>query len=82
MLHLFSQGQGAWEDRRQVASLLGLPESEVRVTQVATGGAFGGKEDLGVQGQAALLARMTGRPVLLALSRRESLRFHPKRHPP
>ena len=48
---------------------------------MATGGAFGGKEDLGVQGQAALLALLTGRPVLLKLSRRESIRFHPKRHP-
>jgi hypothetical protein len=32
----------------------------VRVTQVATGGAFGGKEDLGAQGPAALLAHLTG----------------------
>ena len=79
-VHLFSQGQGAWDDRRQVASILGLPEGDVRVTQVATGGAFGGKEDLSVQGQAALLARATGLPVLLALSRAESLRLHPKRH--
>ena len=79
-LHLFSQGQGAWDDRRQVASILALPETAVRVTQVATGGAFGGKEDLSVQGQAALLARATGQPVLLALSRAESLRLHPKRH--
>ncbi len=79
-LHLFSQGQGAWDDRRQVAALLGLPEAAVRVTQVATGGAFGGKEDLSVQGQTALLARVTGRPVLLALARPESLRLHPKRH--
>jgi xanthine dehydrogenase molybdenum-binding subunit len=80
-LQVFSQGQGAWEDRRQIASILGVPDSDVRVTQVATGGAFGGKEDLGVQGHAALLAWTTGRPVLLALSRRESLRSHPKRHP-
>ena len=79
-IHLFSQGQGAWEDRRQVAALLGLPEAAVRVTQVATGGAFGGKEDLSVQGQTALLAHVTGEPVMLALSRRESLRLHPKRH--
>ena len=79
-LRLFSQGQGVWEDRRQVASLLGLPEHEVRVTQVPTGGAFGGKEDLSVQGQTALLALVTGQPVLLALSRRDSLRLHPKRH--
>ncbi len=80
-MRVFSQGQGAWEDRRQVASILGSPESDVRITQVATGGGFGGKEDLGAQGHAALLAQITGRPVLVALSRRESLRFHPKRHP-
>ena len=79
-LRLFSQGQGAWDDRRQVAALLGLAEAAVRVTQVATGGAFGGKEDLSVQGQTALLAHVTGRPVLLVLSRPESLRLHPKRH--
>ncbi len=81
VVHVFSEGQGAWEDRRQVASFLGLPERGVRVTQVSTGGAFGGKEDLNVQGQAALLALRTGRPVMLRLSRRESLRFHVKRHP-
>jgi aldehyde oxidoreductase len=80
-LRLYAQGQGAWDDRRQVASLLGLPEAAVRVTQVPTGGAFGGKEDLGAQGPAALLAWISGRPVLLALSRADSLRFHPKRHP-
>ncbi len=80
-LRIFSEGQGAWEDRRQVTSFLGLPEQAVRVTQVPTGGAFGGKEDLNVQGQTALLALRTGRPVLLALSRRDSLRFHVKRHP-
>lgn len=80
-MRLFSQGQGAWEDRRQVASILGVPEAAVRVTQVATGGAFGGKEDLGAQGYAALLAHVTGRPVLVTLSRHESLQFHPKRHP-
>jgi xanthine dehydrogenase molybdenum-binding subunit len=51
------------------------------VTQVSTGGAFGGKEDLNVQPHAALLALRTGRPVLLGLSRRESLSFHVKRHP-
>jgi len=80
-VHVYSEGQGAWEDRRQVASFLALPETEVLVTQVATGGAFGGKEDLNVQGQAALLALRTGRPVMLRLTRRESLRFHVKRHP-
>jgi selenium-dependent xanthine dehydrogenase len=78
---VYSQGQGAWEDRRQIASFLGVPEERVLVTQVATGGAFGGKEDLSVQCHAALLASKTDRPVLISLSRKESLRFSPKRHP-
>jgi selenium-dependent xanthine dehydrogenase len=79
-LHVYSQGQGAWEDRRQIASFLGVPEKRVRVTQVSAGGAFGAKEDLNVQGHAGLLATSTGRPVLVTLSRAESLRFHAKRH--
>jgi CO/xanthine dehydrogenase Mo-binding subunit/aerobic-type carbon monoxide dehydrogenase small subunit (CoxS/CutS family) len=79
-LRVYSQGQGVWEDRRQIASFLGAPEHEVRVTQVSTGGAFGAKEDLNVQAHASLLATVTGRPVLVTLSRQESLRFHAKRH--
>jgi xanthine dehydrogenase molybdenum-binding subunit len=80
-IHLHTQGQGVFDDRRQVARLLGIPEERVFVELVPNGGAFGGKEDLSVQGHAALLARLTGRPVKLALSRRESIRMHPKRHP-
>ena len=34
-----------------------------------------------MQGHAALLAMTAGRPVLLTLTRRESLRYHSKRHP-
>ncbi|HXP22119.1 MAG TPA: selenium-dependent xanthine dehydrogenase [Streptosporangiaceae bacterium] len=80
-VHFYSQGQGIWSDRRQVASLLGLPEHQVLATLVSSGGAFGAKEDLGVQGHAALLAMRTHRPVRLTLSRAESIRFHVKRHP-
>jgi xanthine dehydrogenase molybdenum-binding subunit len=80
-VHFYTQGQGIWSDRRQVASLLGLPEEKVRATLVSNGGAFGAKEDLNVQGHAALLAARTGRPVKLTLSRAESMRFHVKRHP-
>ncbi len=80
-LHVYSQGQGIWDDRRQIASFLSLPEDAVRVTQVSTGGAFGAKEDLNVQSHAALVAAATGRPAKLTLSRKESLRFHSKRHP-
>ena len=80
-LHVYSQGQGAWEDRNQIASFLALPREQVRVTQVTTGGAFGAKEDLNVQCHASIMATVTGRPVLVTLSRRESIRFHAKRHP-
>jgi len=80
-LRVYSQGQGVWEDRRQIASFLGVPDEHVHVTQVSTGGAFGAKEDLNVQCHASLLAQLTRRPVLVTLSRKESLRFHSKRHP-
>ena len=53
---LYSQGQGVYEDRRQVALVLGLPEEKVRVIQVSNGGGFGGKEDLSVQGHCSLFA--------------------------
>src|SRR6266542_290572 len=81
LVHIYSQGQGVWEDRKQVASFLGMPLEKVRVTLVSNGGAFGAKEDLNVQCHSALLALKTGRPVLTTLSRRESMRFHSKRHP-
>jgi xanthine dehydrogenase molybdenum-binding subunit len=80
-LALYSQGQGVFDDRRQVARFLGVPEERVHVELVPSGGAFGGKEDMSVQAQTALLAHVTGRPVKLVLSREESVRMHPKRHP-
>jgi selenium-dependent xanthine dehydrogenase len=80
-LHLFTQGQGVFDDRRQVAGFLGVPETHVHVELVPNGGAFGGKEDMSVQAQTALLAHVTRRPVKLTLSREESVRLHPKRHP-
>ncbi|MFY9571322.1 MAG: selenium-dependent xanthine dehydrogenase [Blastocatellia bacterium] len=80
-LKVFTQGQGVFDDRRQIASFLGLPKEKVFVVLVSNGGAFGGKEDMSIQAQTALLAKATGSPVKLTLSREESLRLHPKRHP-
>jgi len=79
--HLHTQGQGIFDDRRQVARVLGIAEDDVFVELHPSGGAFGGKEDLSVQAHAALLAQATGRPVKVALTRKESIRRHPKRHP-
>lgn len=80
-IELFSQSQGVYEDRRQLAMILGLPEEKVRVILVPNGGGFGGKEDLSVQGQTALFAFLMNKAVKLTLSREESIRLHPKRHP-
>ncbi len=80
-VHLYSNGQGIYIDRKQVASILDLPEEKVRVTLVSTGGGFGGKEDMTVQGHASLFAWHLKRPVKVVLSRDESIRMHPKRHP-
>jgi selenium-dependent xanthine dehydrogenase len=80
-LHLLTQGQGVFEDRRQVASVLGETEQDIFAELVPNGGAFGGKEDMTIQAQTALLARATGRPVRIELNREESVRIHPKRHP-
>ncbi len=78
---LYSQSQGVYEDRRQVAQILGLSEEQVRVILVPNGGGFGGKEDLSIQGQTSLFAFLMQKPVKLTLTREESIRLHPKRHP-
>ena len=80
-LQIYSQGQGIYNDRQQLSKALGLPLEALHVTLVSNGGAFGGKEDLSVQVQTALLAQLCGRPVMTVLSREESIRIHPKRHP-
>ena len=79
-LYLATQGQGIFDDRRQVASFLGIPEEQVFVELFPSGGAFGGKEDMSIQAHASLLAWVTKRPVKLTLNREESVRVHPKRH--
>ncbi len=80
-IHLYSQGQGIYVDQQQIASLLGLNESQVRVTLVPCGGGFGGREDMTVQGHASLFAFLLQKPVKVHLSREESIIMHPKRHP-
>ncbi len=80
-LHVYSGGQGVWDDRDQIASLLGLTNDDVTVELVSNGGAFGGKEDMSNQGQTAMAAWLLQRPVKCTLSREESFLIHAKRHP-
>ena len=81
VLQVWSGGQGVWDDRDQIASVLGLPPDRVEVELVSNGGAFGGKEDMANQAQTALAAHLLARPVKCTLTREQSLLIHPKRHP-
>jgi xanthine dehydrogenase molybdenum-binding subunit len=80
-LFVYTQGQGVFDDQRQIASVLGIERERVQTELVSNGGAFGGKEDMSIQAQTALMAWVTGRPIKLTLTRPESFQIHPKRHP-
>ena len=80
-LHVYSGGQGVWDDRDQIAAILGAGTDAVTVELVSNGGAFGGKEDMSNQGHASLAAWLLGCPVKCTLSREESFLMHAKRHP-
>ncbi len=80
-LHVYSGGQGVWDDRNQIAALLAIGHDQVSVELVSNGGAFGGKEDMSNQGQTALAAWLLRRPVKCTLSREQSFLIHAKRHP-
>ncbi len=80
-LHVYSGGQGVWDDRDDICRVLGVGTDVVTVELVSNGGAFGGKEDMANQAHVALAAWLLDRPVKCTLSREESLRIHAKRHP-
>lgn len=66
---------------KSLQTLLGT--DRVRVVQVETGGAFGGKEEYPsmIAGHAALLALKSGRPVKIVYDRAEDMWATTKRHP-
>jgi len=76
-----SADQGIFLTRLQVSKVLDLPQEQILVEGYPVGGAFGGREDVLIQVQAALLAYHTGRPVFLQYSREESMLLHAKKHP-
>jgi aldehyde oxidoreductase len=80
-MHVYSGGQGVWDDRDQICDILNVAKDKVIVELVSNGGAFGGKEDMSNQGQTALAAWLLQQPVNCTLSREESLLMHAKRHP-
>ena len=68
---------------KALMALCNLPAEKVRVVQMETGGAFGGKEDYPsmIAAHAALLAIKSGRPVKIIYDRLEDMVATTKRHP-
>lgn len=80
-IKVWSQSQGSVFDQKQIAAILKLPLEKVEVQLAASGGAFGAKEELSIQGQTALAAYLLQRPVKTTLTREQSTQHHVKRHP-
>ena len=80
-LYVYTGGQGIWDDRNDIARVLGVDPFLITTELVSNGGAFGGKEDMSNQAHTALAAWLLNEPVQITLSREQSLLMHPKRHP-
>jgi CO/xanthine dehydrogenase Mo-binding subunit/aerobic-type carbon monoxide dehydrogenase small subunit (CoxS/CutS family) len=79
-LTVHTQSQGSVYDHAQIARILNLDPSRVEIALAASGGAFGAKEELSIQGQTAMAALLLQRPVKTVLTRTQSTQHHVKRH--
>ncbi len=71
---IWTSTQGAHDARRQVAEVLQLPVSRIKVIPMEIGGGFGGKTVIYLEPVAALLSEKAGnRPVQMTMSRWEVL---------
>ncbi|MEM7535883.1 MAG: xanthine dehydrogenase family protein molybdopterin-binding subunit [Chloroflexota bacterium] len=74
-VEVWTATQGAFQIREQLANLLQIPISLVKVTPTEIGGGFGGKFTVYTDLPAALLSRKAGhRPVRIALGRADVLK--------
>jgi CO/xanthine dehydrogenase Mo-binding subunit len=80
-LVIFASTQNPHYDHKEVVSLLGLEDKQVRIIQAATGGGFGSKLDMNVQGFIGLALYYLQRPVRIVYSREEAYLATAKRHP-
>ena len=80
-LVIYASTQNPHYDLKEVSEILGLEEERIRIIQAATGGGFGSKLDLTVQGHIGLALYHFQRPVRLVFSREEAFLATPKRHP-
>ncbi|MGE0735674.1 MAG: xanthine dehydrogenase family protein molybdopterin-binding subunit [Alphaproteobacteria bacterium] len=78
---IWSATQSVFKVQAAVSETMGIPMSKVRAIATRIGGGFGGKAEPGTQLIAAVLARETGRPVKVVLSRDEEFTMMRVRHP-
>ena len=73
--------QTPYMDRDEVAHVLGIAQTAVRIEPSAVGGGFGGKLDQSIQLPLAIASWLLNRPVATLYHRPESMASTTKRHP-
>lgn len=80
-LVIYASTQNPHYDHKEVVGLLDLEDEQVRIIQAATGGGFGSKLDLNVQGFIGLALYYLKCPVRYVYTREEAYLATGKRHP-
>jgi CO/xanthine dehydrogenase Mo-binding subunit len=71
---IWSSSQGQFMVRAMTAHLTGIPQSNIRAIPAEIGGGFGGKTIVYLEPLATLLAKKSGRPVKMVMTREEVMR--------
>ena len=71
---VWSSSQGQFMVRAMCAHLTGLPQNDIRAIPAEIGGGFGGKTIIYLEPLALILARKSGRPVKMVMTREEVMR--------
>lgn len=71
---IWSSSQGQFMVRAMTAMLTGLPQSDIRAIPAEIGGGFGGKTIVYLEPVATMLAKKSGRPVKMVMTREEVMR--------
>src|SRR6202012_5667493 len=68
-----SSSQGQFMVRAMTAYLTGIPQNDIRAIPAEIGGGFGGKTIVYLEPLATILARKSGRPVKMVMTREEGV---------
>lgn len=79
-LTVWATTQVPYQDRRILAGIFGIPESDISCRRAAIGGAFGAREEMYNQDIAAALSHMLYRPVKIIHGRSEEMYATAVRH--